>query len=246
MTEETKAAESQAAENAGENNPQENSGNETTTANQAVGLPTIYGQKAGMTQIFDESGNHVPVSVIRLIPNRISQVKTKEKDGYQAYQLAFGEKREKLGRKPQKGHLEKAKVEQCLTKFAEVKTDEAAEENLGRAISLEAFTPSSYIDVTGTSKGKGFQGVIKKYGFSGGPQSHGSKFHRSTGSIGMSATPSRVLKKKKMPGQMGSEKVTVQNLQVVEVNEEKGYMLVKGSVPGSKNGFVRISKATKK
>lgn len=238
MAEETKAAESQSSENS--------DAEEKKSTTKMVELNTFYGQKAGMTRIFDEAGNHVPVSVIKLIPNQISQVKTSDKDGYEAYQLAFGEKREKLVKKPIKGHLKKANIENTFTKFSEVKVAGASQENIGQTVSLSAFKPSTYVDVTGTSKGKGFQGVIKKFGFAGGPASHGSKFHRSTGSIGMSAYPGRIFKQKKMPGQMGSERVTVQNLQVVEVNEEKGYMLVKGSVPGAKNGFVRISKATKK
>ncbi len=238
MTEETKAAEAQSSESSGADNSQ--------PTNQAVQLNSFYGQKAGMTQIYDESGNQVPVSVIQLIPNFVSQVRTADKDGYEAYQIAFGEKREKLVRNPQKGHLKKANVEKHLTKFAEVKTDGVSEENLGKAVSLDAFAPSTYVDITGTSKGKGTQGVIKRFGFAGGPASHGSKFHRGPGSIGMSAYPGRVFKQKKMPGRMGNEKVTVQNLQVVEVNEDKGYMLIKGSVPGAKNGFVRISRATKK
>ena len=238
MTEDTKPAEVESKTPA-EQKPE-------TNANKAVQLPTFYGQKAGMTQIYDESGNHVPVTVIKLIPNYVSQVKTQDKDGYEAYQVAYGEKREKLVTKPLKGHLKKAKIDKAFSKFAEVKATGASEESLGQELSLTDFTPSTYVDITGVSKGKGTQGVIKRYNFSGGPASHGSTFHRAPGSVGMSATPGHIFKQKKMPGRMGNEKVTVQNLQVVEVNETKGYMLIKGSVPGSKNGFVRISKAIKK
>ena len=211
-----------------------------------VSLPAIYGMKAGMTRIFDESGNHVPVTVVKLIPNVISQVKTTEKDGYNAYQLAYGEKREKLISAPVKGQLKKANIDKMLCKFTEIKLDEVSQDNLGKELSPEAFAAKTIIDVTGTSKGKGFAGVMKKYNFSGGPMSHGHKFHRTTGSIGNRATPGRVFKEKKMPGHMGVITKTVQNLQVVELNEEQGYMLIKGSVPGGKNGFVKIAKAIKK
>ena len=211
-----------------------------------VSLPAFYGQKAGMTRIFDEAGNHVPVTVVKLIPNFISQVKTNEKDGYSAYQLAYGEKREKLVNNPLKGHLKKANIEKTFSKYAELRTENANVESLGKEVSLEAFEKNTYVDVTGVSKGKGFAGVIKRHNFQGGPAAHGSKFHRTTGSIGNRATPGRVFRLKKMPGHMGVVKKTVQNLQVVEVNEDQGYMLIKGSLPGSKNGFVRIAKALKK
>lgn len=199
-----------------------------------------------MTRIFDENGKHVPVTVIKLIPNVISQVKTTDKDGYNAYQVAYNAKREKLVTKPVKGRLTKAGIEANLTKFAEVKAEDVVAENLGKELSLDAFTAKTFVDVTGVTKGKGFAGVMKRHNFQGGPGAHGSKFHRTTGSIGNRATPARVFPQKKMPGHMGVEKKTVQNLEVVEVNPEQGYMLVRGSVPGSKNGFVRVSKALKK
>ncbi len=211
-----------------------------------IALNAFYGQKAGMTRIFDKDGNHVPVTVIKLIPNIITQVKTQDKDGYTAYQIGFYEKREKLLTKPIKGHLKKAQVDAFTSRFAEVKVDKADPSVLGQKISLESFAPSTYIDVTGVSKGKGFQGVIKRFNFAGGPAAHGSHFHRTPGSIGCRATPARVFKQKKMPGHMGDQTKTVQNLVVVEVNEEKGYLLIKGSVPGAKNGFVRVAKARKK
>lgn len=211
-----------------------------------LGLQTIYAKKAGMTRIFDESGNHVPVTVVQLIPNFISQVKTSEKDGYEAYQLAFQEKREKLVTKPVKGHLAKAGIKTPVYKFSEVRCEGVSEENVGKSISLEQFEKEMFVDVTGVSKGKGFAGAMKRHNFQGGPAAHGSKFHRRTGSIGNRATPGRVFPQKKMPGHMGVETKTIQNLQVVEVNEEQGYMLIKGSLPGAKNSFVRISKALKK
>ncbi|MDD0854508.1 50S ribosomal protein L3 [Halobacteriovorax sp. GB3] len=232
MAEETKAVEATAAEN-------------TATSN-TIDLPAIYGVKAGMTRIFDEQGNHVPVTVIKLIPNVVTQVKTTAKDGYEAYQIGFNEKRETLVKKPVQGHLKKANVELNATSFAEVQAASIDEANLGKVVGLGEFTESSFVDVTGTSKGKGFQGTMKRYNFAGGPATHGSHFHRSPGSIGNRATPGKVWKNKKMPGQMGNKKKTIQNIEVVEINADKGYMLLKGSVPGSKNGFVRIAKAIKK
>lgn len=217
-----------------------------TSASAQVNVPTFFGVKAGMTRIFDEQGNHVPVTVIKLVPNKISQVKTKEKDGYEAYQVAYYEKREKLVSKPKQGQLKKAGISPTFTRFAEVKVEGVDPKALGASVNLADFSPSTYIDVTGTSKGKGFQGVMKRFNFAGGPGAHGSKFHRTTGSIGQRATPAKVWKNKKLPGHMGQLTVTVQNLVVVETNLEKGYMLVKGSVPGSKNEFVKISKAYKK
>ena len=208
-------------------------------------LPVCYGVKAGMTRIFDSVGNHVPVTVIKLIPNYISQVKTREKDGYNAYQVAYGEKREKLLRKPGQGILRKAGIAPCLTRFAEIKVPQADEDQLGKLVTVP-FEKDSYVDVCGVTKGKGFQGVMKKFGFRGGPKSHGSKFHRTGGSIGNRATPGRVWKNKKMPGAMGSENQTVQNLQVVELNKKDGYLLVRGSVPGHKNNVVRVGPAIKK
>jgi len=210
-------------------------------------LGEFYGQKDGMTRIFDESGNHIPVTVIKLIPNKVTQVKTEAKDGYNAYQLGYNVRREKLVPKPIKGHLKKSGVSEVFKSFYEVKSKDVDAANLGKELDVEAaFAPDTFIDVTSVSKGKGFQGVMKKYGFSGGPMTHGSKFHRTGGSIGNRATPGRVFKQKKMPGQMGNKQVTTQNLKVVKVDKESGYLLVKGSVPGHKNSFIRIRKAFKK
>lgn len=211
-----------------------------------ISLPAFYGIKAGMTRIFDSNGNNVPVTVVKLIPNLISQVKTTEKDGYTSYQVAYAEKRESLITKPVKGHLKKANVEKNLANFSEIRLSEVSADALGKEVSFEEFQASTIIDVTGTSKGKGFAGVMKRYNFQGGPASHGSHFHRRVGSIGCRATPARVFANKKMPGHMGDENVTVQNLSVVELNLEQGYMLIKGSIPGSKNGFVKVTKAIKK
>ena len=211
-----------------------------------VSLPAFYGIKAGMTRIFDSNGNHVPVTVVKLIPNVISQVKTAEKDGYTAYQVAYNEKRASLVTSPVKGHLKKAAIETTFSEFSEIKVDEVSADALGKEASLDQFPVATYIDVTGPSKGKGFAGVMKRYNFQGGPAAHGSHFHRRPGSIGCRATPARVFRNKKMPGHLGVETSTVQNIQVVEVNLEAGYMLIKGSIPGSKNGFVKIMKSVKK
>ena len=236
MAEDTKAQEATTAENT----------TAETSKSNSVSLSAFFGVKAGMTRIFDEAGNHVPVTVVKLIPNFVSQVKTQDKDGYEAYQIAYGEKREKLGKKPQKGHLTKAGVEKTLTRFSELRADGVDAAALGKEVSVEGFQPDTYVDVTGTSKGKGMQGVIKRFGFQGGPKTHGSKFHRAPGSIGQCATPARVYKQKKMPGHMGDQTTTIQNIKVVELNTDKGYMLLKGSVPGSKNGFIRVSQAVKR
>lgn len=211
-----------------------------------VSLPAFYGVKAGMTRIFDTNGNHVPVTVVKLIPNVISQVKTAEKDGYTAYQVAYNEKRESLITAPAKGHLKKANIAQNFSELSEIKSTEVSADALGKEIALDLFPVATFVDVTGESKGKGTAGVMKRYNFQGGPAAHGSHFHRRPGSIGCRATPARVWKEKKMPGHLGVETSTVQNVQVVEVNLEAGYMLIKGSIPGAKNGFVKITKAVKK
>ena len=211
-----------------------------------ISLPAFYGIKAGMTRIFDQNGNHVPVTVVKLIPNVISQVKTVEKDGYTAYQVAYNEKRESLITSPVKGQLKKANIEKNFSEFSEISVSEVAADALGKEASLDLFPASTYIDVTAPSKGKGFAGVMKRYNFQGGPAAHGSHFHRRPGSIGCRATPARVFANKKMPGHLGVETSTVQNIQVVEVNLEAGFMLIKGSIPGSKNGFVKIMKSVKK
>ena len=211
-----------------------------------IALDAVFGVKAGMTRVFDENGNHIPVTVVKIIPNLITQVKTSDKDGYDAYQVGFGEKREALLNKPNKGILAKAGVSNNVTNFSEIKSETVDAANLGKEVAVENFAAGTYVDVTGESKGKGFAGVMKRYNFRGGPASHGSHFHRRVGSIGNRATPGRVFKNKKMPGHMGTDKKTVQNMVVFEINLAKGYLLLKGSVPGGKEGFIKISKAIKK
>jgi large subunit ribosomal protein L3 len=234
MSEETNAV----AENAAPEN--------TESHEKSLNLKSFIGQKAGMTRIFDKDGKDVPVSVIKLIPNVVTQIKSEDKDGYNAYQVGYYEKREKLVSSPKKGHLKKANTDKNLTRFFEVKLNDVDSTNLGKEVAFGEFEAEQFVDVTGISKGKGFQGVMKRYGFRGGPATHGSHFHRTGGSIGNRATPGKVFKLKKMPGHMGAKKQTVQNLKIVELNLDKGYMLIKGSIPGHKNAFVKVSRAIKK
>ena len=208
-----------------------------------VALPEITLQKIGMIQIFGDQ-KRIPVTVLKILPQYISQVKEKSKEGYSAVQVAFCEKKEKNVAKPFLGHLKKANIEQLFSKSYEVRF-ESTQENLGKTVTLGHFSKGDILDVTGISKGKGFQGVMKRYNFSGGPAAHGSRFHRAPGSIGNRATPARVFPEKKMPGHMGSEKVTVQGLELVDINLQEGFVLVRGSVPGSKNSYIRIKKSVK-
>ena len=204
----------------------------------------IRGKKLGMTQIVDENRKLVPVTVIEAGPCFVSQKKTVEKDGYDAIQVAFGDIRESLVNKPKKGHFTKAGIP--VKRFVkEFRLEDTSAYEVGSEIKAEVFAAGDKIDVTGISKGKGFQGVIKRHNFSRGPMSHGSKFHRAVGSMGASSDPSRTFKNKKMPGHMGCEKVTIQNLTVVKVYPEKNIILVKGAVPGPNKGLVTIKNAIK-
>lgn len=204
----------------------------------------IVAKKVGMTQIFNEDGTLLPVTVLEAGPVFVSQLKTVENDGYEAVQVAFGDVREKLLTKPQKGHLEKAGVgnKRFLTEF---KFENAADYELGQEIKADIFEAGDKIDVTAKSKGHGFQGAIKRHGQSRGPMGHGSKFHRHAGSNGAASDPSKVFKGKKMPGQMGAERVTIQNLEVVRVDAENNLLLVKGAVPGPKKSIVIVKESVK-
>ena len=205
-------------------------------------INAIYGKKIGMTQIFDENDRVVPVTVIVAEPNKICQVKTTETDGYEAVQLGFGSIKEKKVNKPMAGHFAKQGI--APTRYLrEVRVENASEYKAGDEQTVAAFAEVKKVDVTGTSKGKGFQGVIKRHGFGGGRASHGSHFHRIPGSIGQCATPSRVFKGVRLPGHMGCDTVTVKNLEVVRVDADQNLILVKGSVPGGKNGIVRVRTA---
>ena len=202
----------------------------------------IIGKKVGMTQIFDESGKVIPVTVIEAGPCVVTQKKTTEKDGYNAVQLGFEDVKESKLTKPELGHLKKADV--ALKKhLKEFKLENAAEMNVGDVVKADMFVEGDFVDVTGTSKGKGFAGVIKRHGFAGGPGGHGAHFHRAPGSVGQCATPSRVFKGVRMPGHMGCDTVTVRNLEVVRIDEEQNLILVKGGIPGGKNGIVRVRMA---
>lgn len=204
----------------------------------------ILATKVGMTQIFNEDGVLTPVTVLQAGPCVVTQVKTLENDGYKAVQVGFVDKREKLVNKPQKGHFDKAGV--SYKRFVrELRLENAEEYSLKDEIKADMFTAGDKIDVTAVTKGKGFQGAIKRHGHHRGPMAHGSKFHRHQGSSGSATTPGRVFKGKKMPGHMGHVKVTVQNLEVVRVDAEQNLLLIKGAVPGPKKSLVTIKETVK-
>ena len=204
----------------------------------------ILATKVGMTQIWDENGVLIPVTVLQAGPCVVTQVKTLENDGYKAIQVGFLEKREKLVNKPLKGQFDKAGVS-CKRFLREFRFENAEEYKVKDEIKADIFAEGDKVDVSATSKGKGFASAIKKYGQHRGPMTHGSKFHRHQGSNGTSATPSRVLPGKGMPSHMGAVKVTTQNLTVVKVDAEQGLILVKGAVPGPKKALVTIKEAVK-
>ena len=204
----------------------------------------IIGKKVGMTQIFDEKGNVIPVTVIEAGPCSVVQVKTVETDGYDAIQLGFGSVKEKKLNKPEKGHFTKVKV--TPTKhLREFRVDDVSSVKVGDEIKADIFTAGETVDIQGTTKGKGFQGVIKRHGQSRGPMGHGSMYHRRPGSMGSTSTPGRVFKGKKLPGHMGCVTVTIQNLKVVKVDPERNILLIKGAVPGVKGSLLTIKEAVK-
>jgi large subunit ribosomal protein L3 len=203
----------------------------------------IIGRKMGMTQIFSDDGEAVPVTIIEAEPSVVIQKKTRDKDGYDAIQLGFGRVKQKNVTKPLQGHFKKAD-KGIFRLLREFRTASDVYE-LGQELKVDLFKAGDYVDVSGTSKGKGFAGVMKRHGFSGGRATHGSMFHRAPGSIGASADPSRVFKGKKLPGHMGSERVTTQNVMVWAVRPEQNLILVKGPVPGGRNGIVLIKRAIK-
>ena len=204
----------------------------------------ILATKVGMTQIFNEAGELVPVTVLQAGPCAVTQVKTVDNDGYDAVQVGFVDKRNKLVSKPQKGHFEKAGVS-YKRYVREFRFENAAEYKLADEIKADIFAEGDRVDVTAISKGKGFQGAIKRHGQSRGPMAHGSKYHRHAGSNGSCSDPSRVFKGKRMPGHMGSVQVTVQNLDVVRVDVENNVILVKGAVPGPKKSLVTLKETVK-
>lgn len=203
----------------------------------------ILGRKVGMTQIFDEKGRVVPVTVIEAGPCTVAQVKTVETDGYQAVQLGFGDVKESKLTKPEMGHFAKAKLAP-KKHLREFRMSEVSY-NVGDEIKADVFTAGEMVDIQGKTKGKGFQGVIKRHGQHRGPMGHGSMYHRRPGSMGPTSTPGRVFKGKKLPGHMGAQTVTIQNLEVVKVDLDKNVILVKGSVPGAKGAILKIKDAVK-
>ena len=203
----------------------------------------ILGKKIGMTQIFTEHGEVIPVTVVEAGPVVVTQVKTTENDGYTAIQVGFQDAKEKSLNKPQKGHLAAANT--LIKHLKEFRVDSVEEYTVGQEIKADLFAAGELIDVTGISKGKGFQGPIKRHGQSRGPETHGSRYHRRPGSMGACSYPGRVFKNKKLAGHMGSVKVTVQNLEVVRVDADKNFILVKGAIPGAKGSVVTIKEAVK-
>jgi large subunit ribosomal protein L3 len=203
----------------------------------------LIGKKLGMTRIFDSEGSAVPVTVIEAGPCFVVQRKTAAKEGYEALQLGFARKSLGKCKKPEKGHFEKGGSKTGFTNLREIRVAAAASFEAGQEISVEQFAIGDLVDVIGTSKGKGFAGTVKRWNFHRGPMSHGSMNHRAPGSIGASAYPSRVVKGKKLPGHMGDARVTIKNLEVVDVRPEENLLVVKGAVPGPNQGLVLIQKA---
>ena len=204
----------------------------------------LIGKKVGMTQIFDEQGKVIPVTVIEAGPCVIAQIKTVDTDGYNAIQLGFGEVKEHKVNKPVRGHYAKSKITP-KKHLREFRLDSVANMNVGDELKVDTFVAGDKLDIQGTSKGKGFQGVIKRHGQSRGPMGHGSMYHRRPGSMGPTSTPGRVFKGKRLPGHMGRETITIQNLEVVRVDLDKNAILVKGSVPGAKGAILKLKSSVK-
>lgn len=207
--------------------------------------PGILGKKLGMSQVFGEDGKQIPVTLIEAGPCFVLQVKTQQNHGYQAIQLGFSQKEQRKTNRPDLGHFQKAGVKP-LKFVREVRVGPQEEYKVGQEILVDIFSPGDFVDLTGTSKGKGFQGGVKRWHWRGGPGAHGSMQHRAPGSIGASSFPSRVFKGHHLPGHMGQDKVTVQNLEVVRVDRQNNLLAVKGSVPGPKGSFLVVRKAKKK
>ena len=205
----------------------------------------IIGKKVGMTQIFDEKGNVIPVTAIETEGNIVAQIKTVETDGYQSIQLGYGDVKDKHINKPEAGHFAKAKLPN-KKHLREFRLDSVENYKVGDEVKVDIFEAGEKVDIQGTSKGKGFQGVIKRHGQHRGPMGHGSMYHRRPGSMGSTSTPGRVFKGKKLPGHMGVQKITIQNLEIIKVDMDKNVLLVKGSVPGPKGAILKIKSSVKK
>ena len=204
----------------------------------------LLGRKLGMTRMFMEDGRWVEVTLVQAGPCKVTQLKTTEKDGYEAVQVGFGDIREKQCTKPLLGHFKNNGVDP-MRYLREFRVDSSATMNVGDEIKNDIFKVGEKVDVSGTTKGRGFAGVIRRYGFGGGPGGHGSHFHRAPGSIGQSADPSKVIKGKRLPGRMGGKQVTTQNLEILEVNPDKNLLVVRGAVPGANGGLVVVKRSVK-
>lgn len=207
-------------------------------------MKALLGKKLGMTQVFVDGDRLVPVTVVEVGPCVVTQVKTEENDGYSAIQIGYEDVEDRKVNQPLKGHFAKAKVAPKRY-LAEVRIDNPGEFKTGEVLTVDIFSAGEKADVVGISKGKGFQGVMKRHGFSGGPGGHGSHFHRAPGSIGASATPSRVPKGRRMAGHMGSDRVTSMNLEIVKVDPEQNIVLLRGAVPGAKGSLVMVKESSK-
>ena len=205
-------------------------------------MPGLIGKKIGMTRIFDDEGVQIPVTVIEAGPCAVVQVKSEESDGYRAIQLGFGAQKAKRASKAEVGHAAKAGLEAAPRLMREFAPDDGEEYEVGQQLTVEVFEAGDRVKVTGRSKGRGFQGVVKRHGFAGRPASHGHSHSRTPGSMGPGTDPSRVIKGKKLPGRMGGTRTTIRNLQVVRVDGERNLIFVKGGFPGARNGYVLISK----
>ncbi|OHE71100.1 MAG: 50S ribosomal protein L3 [Verrucomicrobia bacterium GWC2_42_7] len=204
----------------------------------------LLGKKIGMTQVFDKDNHLIPVTVIQAGPCPVTQIKTKDRDGYDAIQIGYRSQKESRLAAPELGHLKKAGVAP-VSELREVRVEGAAQFQLGELLTVTKFSEGSKVDIIGVSKGHGFQGVVRRFSFDGGPASHGSMFHRRGGSYGMRQTPGHVFKNKKMPGRMGNDRITVQNLDVIRIVEDKNIILVRGSVPGCNGGLVMVRESKK-
>lgn len=202
----------------------------------------IIGKKVGMTRVYDDAGTQVPVTVIEAGPCPVTQIKTPETDGYRAVQLGFGTRKEKHATKAAVGHAAKAGLEAAPRLLREFEAPEDEEVELGQELTVAQFEPGDRVKVTGTSKGRGFQGVVKRHGFAGRPGGHGHPTSRIPGSLGPGTDPSRVIKGKKLPGRMGGQRTTIRNLQVVKVDDERNLLFLKGGIPGARNSYVLITK----
>lgn len=205
-------------------------------------MKSILGKKVGMTQIFTEDGEVIPVTVLEAGPVVVTQKKSVEIDGYSAIQIGYGEVKEKRINKPLKGHFDKSDIDYKKT-LVEVRCDNTDEYEVGQELKADLFEAGDLVNVVGTSKGKGFQGNIKRHNQSRGPMSHGSRYHRGVGALSAASSPGRVFKGRNLPGQMGNQRVTVKNLEVVRVDSENNYLLVKGAVPGPKGGLITIKES---